>query len=158
MACFFILLISCEIEVAVSAPQSRDRASPFPMIRERSDILFPSKSFVVEEDDYFLTLARYVEANALRARLVPRAERWRWCGLSRRTDRPFALVDWPVDRPRNWVSLVNEALPQRQVQQIQLSLKRQRPFGEEKWVERIAKKLGMEFTLNPRGRPKKGKE
>ena len=33
------------------------------------------KSFPVAEDDYFLTLCRYVEANALRAEIVQR--RWR---------------------------------------------------------------------------------
>ena len=42
------------------------------------------KSFPVAEDDYFLALCRYVEANALRAGLVERAEEWRWCGLWRR--------------------------------------------------------------------------
>ena len=34
------------------------------------------KSFPVEEDDYFLVLCRYVEANALRAAMVERAEDW----------------------------------------------------------------------------------
>ena len=42
------------------------------------------KSFPVAEDDYFLALCRYVEANALRAGLVERAEQWRWSGLWRR--------------------------------------------------------------------------
>ena len=42
------------------------------------------KSFPVAEDDYFLALCRYVEANALRAGLVERAEQWQWSGLWRR--------------------------------------------------------------------------
>jgi REP element-mobilizing transposase RayT len=41
------------------------------------------KSFPVQEDDYFLTVCRYVERNALRAGLVPRAEAWRWGSLWR---------------------------------------------------------------------------
>jgi putative transposase len=36
------------------------------------------KSFPIQEDDHFYTVARYVERNALRANLVPRAEQW--CG------------------------------------------------------------------------------
>ena len=36
------------------------------------------KSFPVQHDAHFLTVCRYVEANALRAGLVPRAEAWRW--------------------------------------------------------------------------------
>ena len=39
------------------------------------------KHFCVQQDDYFLTLCRYVEANPLRARLVERAERWPWSSL-----------------------------------------------------------------------------
>jgi putative transposase len=36
------------------------------------------KSFPVQTDEHFLTVARYVERNALRANFVQRAEEWRW--------------------------------------------------------------------------------
>jgi putative transposase len=39
------------------------------------------KSFPVAEDGYFLALCRYVEANPLRAKLVKRANQWRWWGF-----------------------------------------------------------------------------
>ncbi len=39
------------------------------------------KSFSVQSDDHFLTVARYVERNALRANLVRRAENWRWSSV-----------------------------------------------------------------------------
>ena len=39
------------------------------------------KSFPVQADDHFFTVCRYVERNALRANLVPRAEHWRWSSL-----------------------------------------------------------------------------
>src|SRR5438876_11287105 len=42
------------------------------------------KSFPVQTDEHFLTVCRYVERNALRARLVRRAEAWRWGSLWRR--------------------------------------------------------------------------
>src|SRR6266516_466726 len=42
------------------------------------------KSFPVQRDEHLLVLCRYVERNALRARLVRRAEHWRWCSLWRR--------------------------------------------------------------------------
>src|SRR5687768_12541946 len=41
------------------------------------------KSFVVQNDAHFLTVSRYVEANALTAKLVRRAEDWRWGSLWR---------------------------------------------------------------------------
>jgi putative transposase len=41
------------------------------------------KSFPVQTDAHFLTVARYVERNALRAKLVPRAEDWQWSSIWR---------------------------------------------------------------------------
>ena len=60
------------------------------------------KSFPVAEDKYFLTLCRYVEANAVRAKLVESAQQWRWCGLWRRPPQqglrlePLARESAPV--------------------------------------------------------------
>ena len=45
------------------------------------------KSFPVSSDEHFLTLCRYVEANARRAKLVARAEQWQWSGLWQRVHR-----------------------------------------------------------------------
>ena len=52
------------------------------------------KSFPTQDDLHFLTLCRYVEANALRAGLVERAEDWPWSGLAarRRRGREDGLV------------------------------------------------------------------
>jgi putative transposase len=118
------------------------------------------KSFPVEEDSYFMTLCRYVEANPLRAKLVERAEDWPWCGMFARRagDKPLVLSDWPVDRPANWSALVNRQLDEKQLDRVRLSVTRGRPLGSDRWVTRMARRLRLEFTLRPRGRPRKGKE
>ena len=69
------------------------------------------KAFPIEQDEHFLTVARYVERNALRANLVRRAEDWRWSSLAARisADRPGLLADWPVPRPRHWLAIVDRA-------------------------------------------------
>lgn len=36
------------------------------------------KAFPIEQDDHLLTVLRYVERNAVRARLARRAESWNW--------------------------------------------------------------------------------
>ena len=51
------------------------------------------KSFPVQTDEHFITVARYVERNALRAKLVERAEEWRWSSAYR------------VARHKNWWEL-----------------------------------------------------
>jgi putative transposase len=114
------------------------------------------KSFPVQEDAYFLTLLRYVEANPLRAKLVCRAQDWRWSSLG--CDAPTAaklLSPWPLERPADWTRLVNEPLVGLQRQRVQSSLERGRPLGDERWTQAMAGRLGLLFTLNPRGRPRK---
>ena len=114
------------------------------------------KSFPVQEDAYFLTLLRYVEANPLRGKLVPRAEAWGWSSLGCDAEVAKELLDpWPLHRPRNWRELVNQALPDAQRLRVKDSLERGRPLGDEQWTRKTAEKFGLAYTLNPRGRPKK---
>lgn len=116
------------------------------------------KSFPVQTDEHFLTVARYVERNALRANLVDRAEEWQWGSLWRWTHRDTLqtawLGNWPVDRPRDWVVRVNRSQGASELEALRTSVQRGRPFGEDGWVRRMAKRFDLESTLRPRGRPK----
>ena len=105
-----------------------------------------------------ITLCRYVERNALNAKLAQRAEDWRWSSLWRcqsGSDQERTLLsDWPIDRPRNWVSLVNRPQTQAEVDALQRAMKRGNPFGSENWTKRMIKKLNLASTIRPRGRPR----
>ena len=63
------------------------------------------KSFPVEQDQSLLTVCRYVERNALSAKLVDRAEDWRYGSLYVRDHGPdeirSILTPWPVARRQN---------------------------------------------------------
>lgn len=117
------------------------------------------KSFPVQTDEHFLTVCRYVERNALRAQLVPRAEDWRWSSLWRRMhggeNAQVLLSEWPVPCPWHWLEWVNEPQTQAEVDALRRCVRRGQPFGSETWVRSAAKRLGLESTLQPRGRPKK---
>lgn len=117
------------------------------------------KSFPVQTDAHFLTVARYVERNALRANLVRRAENWRWGSLWRQSNEDAKaralLSEWPVNRPRHWVNRVNRPDTAHELEVVRRSVQRGRPFGSESWQARIAKRLSLESTLRPRGRPRK---
>lgn len=116
------------------------------------------RSFPVQTDEHFLTVARYVERNALRAKLVARAEEWQWSSLWRRTQRNSKLTtwlsDWPVEQPRHWLTFVNRVQSVSELEALRLSVQRGRPFGDDAWVKRMATRFGMQSTLRPRGRPK----
>ena len=117
------------------------------------------KSFPVQEDVHFLTLCRYVEANARRAKLVKRAEAWPWCSLwvrrrGKSALRPW-LRPWPVDRPRNWLAQVNRLMDEEALLCVRHSVTRGLPLGDQTWKARVASRLGLAITLRPRGRPRK---
>ena len=118
------------------------------------------KSFPIEDDDHLLTVLCYVERNPVRPTLVARAEQWRWSSLWRwlhpgdNKDRP-ALCPWPIARPADWQARVNRALTKKELETLRVSVVRGRPFGDEDWQKRTAKRLGLESTFHPRGRPKK---
>lgn len=117
------------------------------------------KSFPVQEDAHFLTVCRYVEANARRAKLVRRAEAWPWCSLWVRRNRKSVLHrrmrPWPVDRPRNWLAEVNRCMDEEASERVRRSVARGVPLGNAAWATRMASRLGLEATLRPRGRPRK---
>jgi putative transposase len=115
------------------------------------------KSFPVQEDAYLLMLLRYVESNALRAGLVRRAERWRWSSLASPAspDGRALLSASPMSRPRGWLAIVNQPMEKPALSALRDSVGRGRPYGDPAWVSRIARRLGLEFTLRPRGRPRK---
>lgn len=115
------------------------------------------KSFPVAEDEYFLTLCRYVEANPLRAGLVQRAEEWRWSGLSphAQSGKGLTLTAWPVDRPACWKRWVSASMTMKELNEVRECVQRGRPLGAPAWVEATAERLGLGFTLRGPGRPRK---
>jgi len=117
------------------------------------------KSFPVQEDDHFLTVCRYVERNALRAKLVARAEEWRWSSLWRWTHgvplAPAWLAPWPIERPRNWLNWVNQPQSAAELEALRSSVRRGRPYGSSCWVHMTAESLQLGSTLRQRGRPTK---
>ncbi len=105
------------------------------------------KSFPVQADEHFLKVCRYVEANALRASLVDRAEDWRWGSIWVRQNRGSELAGWlrawTVERQRNWVALVNRPMDEPSMKTMRGSVASAVPFGTERWTTRIADRLGL---------------
>ena len=117
------------------------------------------KSFPVEPDEHLLSLLAFVESNPKRNKLVRKAQDWQWGSLWRREqdDESAAalLDDPPLALPRNWVARVNAPLEADELAALQTSVRRGAPFGSPAWRARIARRLGLEFTMRPRGRPRK---
>ena len=99
-----------------------------------------------------------VERNPLRAALVQRAEAWRWSSLWRRQHPdarpPLTLHPWPVPEPAEWAAL-DQPAADRGGTGGGAAVGGGCPFGASAWQKRTARRLGLEFTLRPRGRPPK---
>ncbi len=112
-----------------------------------------------KETGHFLQLVRYVERNALRAKLVPKAEEWRWGSAWRRTRGTFkeksVLAEWPVDTPADYLTYLNAPQAADELDSIRKSIKRGSPFGPDIWRSEMVALHGLEVTVRPRGRPKK---
>ena len=111
------------------------------------------KNFPICADDHLLRVLRYVEANAVRAKLVRRAEDWSWGSLAVPRAEVPQLTDSPVSRPQDWLDYVN-ARSETDLAAIRNSVQRGAPYGEPEWQERIARASGLEFTLREPGRPR----
>ena len=118
------------------------------------------KAFPVAEDEHLLALLRYVERNPLRAGLVRRAEDWAWSSLADRVAGGEAarwLHPGPVPVPGDWVRWVNEPQTEAELDAVRASVVRGRPYGSAEWVQGVVERLGLQATVRPRGRPRKGR-
>jgi putative transposase len=116
------------------------------------------KSFPIEQDEHLLAVLRYVERNPLRAKLVRKAQNWRWGSLFLRRARSHELrpllAEWPIQRPAGWVKLVNSPQSDAEEASMKEHIVRNRPLGNEQWMHETANALHLQQTLRPRGRPR----
>jgi hypothetical protein len=65
------------------------------------------------------------------------------------------LAQWPVARPAGWVERVNAMVAKEEFERPGSCIRRSRPFGDDAWVRRTARRLGLESTLRDPWGPKK---
>jgi putative transposase len=113
------------------------------------------RAFPIQKDEHLLTVQRYVERNPVRARLVKRAEDWRWSSAApTREDQPV-LTPGPVQHQADWLAYVNAPQTEAEVEQLRECIRRRRPYGSALWTRKTAGKMGLQASLCPRGRPPK---
>jgi putative transposase len=85
-------------------------------------------SKVIEGEGHLLSVMRYVEANAVRAGLVARAQDWEWGSLwERETDERDLLQPSPIWLPDDWKTIVTCPLQQVDLEAIRHPVKIGRP-------------------------------
>jgi putative transposase len=117
------------------------------------------KSFPAQSNEYFIQLCKYVERNALRAKLVKRAENWHWSSLWRRErgalEQKKLLSKWPVEMTDDYIVYVNEPDKDDELEELRYSVKRGKPYGKELWSNRMIDRFNLESTIRDPWRPTK---
>lgn len=117
------------------------------------------KSFLVDTDRYLLAVIKYIERNAVRAKLASRCEGWRWGSAWRRihgTEKQKKLLDeMPTELPDDYTKWINTADKEDDLKAIRISVTKSVPYGKDTWVENMVAKHHLESTLRSPGRPRR---
>jgi len=76
-----------------------------------------------------------------------------WLWLQKTEPEPRLWPPWPLPRLPGWAARMNESITKQELDAVRLSAQRGKPFGNEAWVESMARRLNLESTIRPRGRP-----
>ena len=116
------------------------------------------KAFPIQSNDHLLTVLRYVERNPVRAKTIPvrKAQNWKWSSAGSPTSEfePVKLHSGPAKRRSDWLDWVNKSLTEAERSAMHQRINRGSPFGSEIWQNRTAKRLDLQSTKRPRGRPR----
>jgi putative transposase len=109
-------------------------------------------SVPVQTDRHLLTVLRYVEANAVRGRLVTRAQDWPWSSVAEESDGVRGFISpSPIQRPADWLQYLNG--PPDGIERLRRAVAKGRPFGSLRWTQETAERCGLTSTLRDPGRP-----
>jgi len=116
------------------------------------------------DDDYLWAAVRYVERNPVRARMVRKAENYRWssagghCG-SRQDPLLTTKLYWrrQFEGIGDWAAWLAEGDEPEKLDILRRNVEKGLPCGSEKFVRRLEKMTGKVLQYRPRGRPKKEK-
>jgi putative transposase len=124
------------------------------------------KSPVIQDDAHLLTVLRYIEANPLRARLIADLADFPWSSYpAHALGQPNPLLDalpelealgrTPAERRARWKRKVQAPQPEAELAAVRASLQGGRPLASPEWIAAHARRLGINPSPRPRGRPRK---
>jgi putative transposase len=119
------------------------------------------RSFPVQDDASLLEVMRFIESHPKRSGFCDSVLEWKWSSAVRRsmaasTDKTMDTIvsSPPLALPSDWLRVLDEELPNEILSKVIRSIERGCPYGDDAWIVRTAKKMALESTIRPRGRPK----
>ena len=129
---------------------------------KRSGHLWQGRFFSCPLDDvHMLAVARYIERNPVRARLVRKAEKWQWSSakahVSGISDKLLSEDTTLLNLVEDWKEFLREQDNKEVVENLRKSTRTGRPFGNEKFVIHIESLISRILHPKKGGRPPKQK-
>ena len=127
---------------------------------EKTGRLWESRyhSCIVDREHYLWAVARYIEQNSRRAKIVKKEEEYPYSSAKAHIEgsRDDVLGEALfIDAQRkDYIAFIRESITEEEMQRLKYSTRTGRPFGREEFIKRMEKKLNKRFILQKPGRPK----
>lgn len=117
------------------------------------------KSSIVDSENYFLTVSRYIELNPVRARMVVHPQDYAWTSYHHNAlEKPIDLIEpHPVylqlghttrERAKQYRSLFDELILESTISEIRCALNRSWILGSGAFISKIESDTGIPIILN----------
>jgi len=127
------------------------------------------KSTLVDSDNYFLIVSRYIELNPVRAKMVQHPVDYPWCSYQRNAlGRPIELITphflyqglakTDATRQKRYTALFEHEIPDYTLEQIRDSVNRAWVLGNAGFIQQIEKKTGRQASPKTRGGDRKSEK
>jgi putative transposase len=112
------------------------------------------------DESYYLTVARYVELNPVRAKLVLQPEDYQWSSASARLsgrDDILVKVAPLLEMVDNWAEILRAEIEDKKLKEIRRHECSGRPLGDVSFAERLESVSGRSLRRRKPGPKTKGK-
>jgi len=127
---------------------------------EKTGRLWESRyhSCIVDREHYLWAVARYIEQNPKRAKIVKKEEEYPYSSarahIEGRRDDILGEKLFNDNQRKDYIAFIRESITEEEIQRLKYSTRTGRPFGREEFIKRMEKKLNKRFILQRPGRPK----
>lgn len=116
-------------------------------------------SCIVDKERYLWAVARYIEQNPLRAKMVKRVEEYPYSSarahIIKAKDEVLGEELFQEGQRKDYIEFIRVSIPEEETNSIRYRTRTGRPFGSEEFIKKMEKKLERKFMLLSPGRPKK---
>lgn len=116
-------------------------------------------SCIVDKERYLWAVARYIEKNPLRAKMVKRVEDYPYSSAKAHvvgvTDEVLGEELFQEGQRKDYIEFIRASIPEEETKSIRYRTRTGRLFGSKEFTKKMEKRLERRFILKPPGRPKK---